>query len=86
MRQYNMTFDLKTNLGNSDLYFTVQCHLSSFIFLLWKTFVLLAKRDSGELRCPVTALIRNKELNIVWPSEATFSSFFPLLINVVSNH
>ena len=28
-----------------------------FYILLWKTFVLLAKPDSGELRCPVTALL-----------------------------
>ena len=48
-----MTFDLKINLGHSDLYFMVQWFLS-FIF-------------SGELRCPATAVIeKNKQKNYVF--------------------
>ena len=42
-----MTFDLKINLGHSDRYFTVQWFL---FFALKNILVLLAKRDSGELR------------------------------------
>ena len=42
-----MTFDHKINLGHIDLLF----------FALKNILVLLAKRDSGELRCPATALI-----------------------------
>ena len=53
MSQCNMTFDLKINLAHSDLYF------SSFSFCSEKILVVLAKPDSGELRCPATALIHN---------------------------
>ena len=60
MSQCNTTFDLKINLGHSDLYLTVQWFLF-FYFLLCpekkNILVLLAKPDSGELRCPATALI-----------------------------
>ena len=55
MGQCNMTFDLKINLGHSDLYFMVQWFL--LFFALKNILVLLAKLDSGELRCPATALI-----------------------------
>ena len=37
MSQYNTTFDLKINLGHSNLYFTVQWILF-FYFLLCKAF------------------------------------------------
>ena len=53
--QCNTAFDLKINLGHSDLYLTVQWFFF-FYFLLTKT-VLLAKLSWGELRCPATALI-----------------------------
>ena len=56
MSQCNTTFDLKINLGYSDLYFMVQWFLS-FIFALKNILVLLAKPDSGELWCPATAHI-----------------------------
>ena len=54
MSQCNMTF---LNLGHSDLYLMVHWFLS-FIFCSKNVLVLLAKPDSGELRCPTTALIR----------------------------
>ena len=65
MSQCNTTFDLKINLGHSDLYFMVQwfAYISwssdfySYIFALKNILVVLAKPDSGELRCPATALI-----------------------------
>ena len=56
MSQCNMTFDLQINLGHSDLYFMVQWFVF-FIFAPKNILVLLAKPDSGELRCPATALI-----------------------------
>ena len=37
MGQCNMAFDLKINLGQNDLYFTVQWFFF-YCFLLWKTF------------------------------------------------
>ena len=37
MGQYNTAFDLKINLGHSDLYFMVQWFVF-YYFLLWKTF------------------------------------------------
>ena len=61
MSQYNMTFDLKINLGRSDLYFTVQWFL--LFFSLKDILVLLAKRDSDKLRCPATALISQHVIN-----------------------
>ena len=56
MSPCNTTFDLKINLGHSDLYLMVQRFLS-FIFCSEKHFISLAKPDSGALRCPATALI-----------------------------
>ena len=56
MSQCNTIFDLKINLGHSDLYFMVRW-FQSFIFWCENILILLAKPDSGELRCPVTALI-----------------------------
>ena len=50
MSLFDASFELIINIGHSDLYFTVQ--LFCLIIL-----VLLAKRDSGMLRCPVTTLI-----------------------------
>ena len=55
MGQCNTTFDLKINLGHSDLYFIVQWFL--LFFALQNILVLLAKRHSGEVRCPAAALI-----------------------------
>ena len=44
------------NVGHSDLYFIVQ--LTNFASLCVQVIlVLLEKCDSGELRCPTTALI-----------------------------
>ena len=54
MSQWNTTFDLKINLGHSDLYFMVQWFL---FFALKNNLDFLAKPDSGKLRCPATALI-----------------------------
>ena len=51
-------FDLKINLGHSDLYFTVVIFLPLFSALK-NILVLLAKRNLVELRCPGTALILN---------------------------
>ena len=48
-----MTFDLKINLGHSDLYFTVR-DLSSFMFCSEKHFSFIGK---VQLHCPATALI-----------------------------
>ena len=56
MSQCNTTFDLKINLGHSDLYLMVSDFYLLF-FALKNILVLLAKPDSGELHCPVTALI-----------------------------
>ena len=58
MSQCNMTFDLKINLGHSDLYFMVQWFLFFYFFALKNILVLLAKPDSDELRCPATAVIK----------------------------
>ena len=44
-------FDLKINLGHSDLYFL-------FTFALKNILVLLAMLNAGELCCPATALIQ----------------------------
>ena len=44
-----MTFDLRINLGHNDFYL--------LFFALKNILVLLAKPDSGVLRCPATALI-----------------------------
>ena len=49
-------FDLKINLGQIDLYFTVQWFFF-LCFALKNILVLLAKLNSGELRCSGTALI-----------------------------
>ena len=57
MSQCNTTFDLKINLGHSDLYLKVQRFLYFIFFGLKHILVLLAKPVSGELRCPATALI-----------------------------
>ena len=57
MSPCNKTFDLKINLGHSDLYVMVQWFLLCYFFALKNILVLLAKPDSGELRCPATALI-----------------------------
>ena len=57
MSQCNTTFDLKINLGHSYLLFhSPVISLLSF-FALKNILGLLAKPDSGELRCPATALI-----------------------------
>ena len=51
-------YDLKINLGHSDLYFIVQWFVFFYFFALKKILVLLVKLNSGELHCPTTALIR----------------------------
>ena len=38
MSQCNMAFDLKMNLGHSDLYFIVQRFFFFHFFFLWNTF------------------------------------------------
>ena len=48
MSQYGPMFDLKINVGHCDLF---------LMFALKNILVLLAKHDSGKLRCPATALI-----------------------------
>ena len=55
------TTDLKINLGHGDLYFMVQwfCFFFFFFFALKNILVLLAWRESAELRYPVTAHILN---------------------------
>ena len=57
MSQYDTTFDLKINLGHSDLYINGPVISLLEFFALKNILVLLAKLDSGELRCPATALI-----------------------------
>ena len=49
-------FDLKINLGHST-YISRSTDFSSFIFCSENILVLLGKLNSGELRCPATALI-----------------------------
>ena len=79
MSHCNTTFDLKINLGHSDLNlwssdFYILC------FALKNILVLLAKPNSGELPCPVTALIilagsedMHKILDVFefWPNRTT---------------
>ena len=48
-----MTFDLKINLGHSDLYFMV-CDFCSFMFCSEKHFSFIGKM---KLHCPAAALI-----------------------------
>ena len=50
-------FDLKINLGHSDLYFMDQWFFFFYFFAMKNILVLLAKLNLGELRCPATALI-----------------------------
>ena len=50
-------FDFKINLGHSDLYFMFQMIFHLLFFALKNILVLLAMLNSGELRCPATALI-----------------------------
>ena len=69
MSQRNMTFDLKINLGHSDLYFTIQRFLVLF-FALKNILVLFTKPDSGKLRCPATAL------NCIVSSRFSFSVYY----------
>ena len=57
MSQFNITFDLKINLGHSDLYFTVQWFWFFYFFALKSSLDLLARHNSGELHCSATALI-----------------------------
>ena len=57
MSRCNMTFDLKINLGHSNLYFMVHCFPFLLFFALKNILVLLAKPNSGELCSPATALI-----------------------------
>ena len=52
MSQCNTAFDLKINLGHSDLYFSRSSDCACFFFCSEKHFSVLAKRNSGELRCP----------------------------------
>ena len=60
MSRCNTAFDLKINLGHRDLYFMHgPVIFLLLIFALKNILVLLAKLNSGELRCRVTALIVN---------------------------
>ena len=61
MSQCGAMIDLIINVGHSDLHCMVQWFC--LIMLFWSPMilpsVLLAKQDSGELCCPVTALIKS---------------------------
>ena len=52
-----MTFNLKINLGLLT-YFSWSSDFCLLFFALKNVLVLFAKPDSGELCCPVTALIK----------------------------
>ena len=51
----NTTFDLKINVGHSDIFHGPMILLLLF-FALKNILVLLSRRDSGEIRCPATTL------------------------------
>ena len=86
MSQCNTTFDLKINLGHSDLYLIVQWFPSLIFFALKNILVLLAKPDSGELRYLATALI--VYIGIVWGYQSRtdpYGSAQNAIIPVVGN-
>ena len=57
MSQCNTTFDLKINLAQLPIFHGPVISLLLFFAVKnIKHLVLLAKRDSGELHCPATAL------------------------------
>ena len=67
MSQCDSKIDFILSRGHSDLYFTFQWFclwsqaiLLSFIFSLKNILALLARRNSGELCCPVTGLISSE--------------------------
>ena len=87
MSQCNMTFDLKINLGHCDLYFTVQWFLIFYFWLWRKDLVLLAKSDSGELRCPATALIALTQLKQTeWAVKINISTNFIVVIETTLHY
>ena len=85
----NTTFDLKIYLGHSDLYFMVQWFFF-FFFALKNILDLLAKPDSGELCCPVTALIfscfwSNQTYKGKWCLHSSSFLFDQIIIRVAGN-
>ena len=63
MSQCNTTFDLKINLGHSDLYFMVKWFLFIY-FLLWKkhfSFIDKARFRWAMLSCDSSYFIKNTD-------------------------